>query len=316
VECSERLRLRRRLYAIGCTSPNNLLRDLPGSPVLQEVAKPFLEYWEHVRAVLARGWNVRGRKRKLLHAAIGLRGSAVRLNGVRLAGVLVVALVLAGVAAAADGGSGTYTSSADTYDFNLFNGGTTIWQYFVLIGPEGASFVGGANSAEATARCVPGQPDGLANEIECGPLSPSLSPPSAHLGFVATLRAPVACGAPFQLEVSSNGAASFTHVGDAVLVGNCGAAPPPKAVRSPVIHGRPVVGRTLVAAAPIWSATPTRVSYQWQRCTGTRCSRIKGATTRTLRLTRRDARHSVRIVATAAIDGQDVESLSKKVEVA
>jgi AcrR family transcriptional regulator len=49
----------------------NLLRDLPGSPVLQEVAQPFLEYWEHVRAVLTRGWNARGRKRKLLHAAIG-----------------------------------------------------------------------------------------------------------------------------------------------------------------------------------------------------------------------------------------------------
>ena len=112
------------------------MRDLPGSPVLQEVAKPFLEYWEHVRAVLARGWNVRGRKRKLLHAAIGLRGRAVRLDRVRLAGVLVVALALAGVAAAADGGSGTYTSSADTYDFNLFNAGTTIWQYFVLIGPD------------------------------------------------------------------------------------------------------------------------------------------------------------------------------------
>ena len=192
----------------------------------------------------------------------------------RLAAVLVAALALAGVAAAADGGSGTYTSSAGTYDFNLFNAGTTIWQYFVLIAPEGASIVGGANSAEATARCVPGQPDGLANEIECGPLSPSLSPPSAHFGFVATLRAPVACGAPFQLEVSSNGAATFTRVGDAVLTGSCGAASPPRAVRAPLIHGRPLVGRTLVADAPTWSATPTRVTYQWQRCTATSCSRI------------------------------------------
>ena len=175
--------------------------------------------------------------------------------------------------------------------------------------------MGGANSAEATARCVPGQPDGLANEIECGPLSPSLSPPSGHFGFVATLRAPVACGAPFQLEVSSNGAATFTRVGDAVLTGSCGAASQPRAVRAPLIHGRPLVGRTLVAVAPTWSATPTRVTYQWQRCTATSCSRIPGATTRTLLLTKRDARHSVRIVATAAIDGQDVESSSERVRV-
>jgi hypothetical protein len=107
----------------------------------------------------------------------------------------------------------------------------------------GASFVGGANAAEATARCVPAQPDGLANEIECGPLSPSLSPPTAHFGFVATLRAPVACGASFQLEVSANGPSS-------------------------------------------------------------------------LRLTRRDARHSVRIVATAAFDGELVQTASNKVAIA
>ena len=49
----------------------NLLRDLPGSPVLQEVAEPFLEYWEGVREVLAAGWKTRGRKRRLLHAVIG-----------------------------------------------------------------------------------------------------------------------------------------------------------------------------------------------------------------------------------------------------
>jgi hypothetical protein len=234
---------------------------------------------------------------------------------VRLAGALAVALLFAGVAAAADGGSGTYTSSADTYDFNLFNSGTTTWQYFVLIGPDGASFVGGANAAEATARCIPGQPDGLANEIECGPLSPSLSPPTAHFGFVATLRAPVACGASFQLEVSSNGASSFSRAGDAVFAGSCNAAQP-SAVRVPVIHGRPVVGRVLSATPAVWSETPTSVRYQWQRCTVTQCARIAGATSLELRLTRRDARHSVRILATAAIGGELVQTASKKIAVA
>ena len=49
----------------------NLLRDLPSSVVLQEVAAPFIEYWDTVRDVLSGGWNRQGRKRKLLHAIIG-----------------------------------------------------------------------------------------------------------------------------------------------------------------------------------------------------------------------------------------------------
>jgi AcrR family transcriptional regulator len=70
-------RLRMALVAIyaffGATEgmTGNLLRDLPGSRVLQEVAEPFLEYWEGVREVLAAGWKTRGRKRRLLHAVIG-----------------------------------------------------------------------------------------------------------------------------------------------------------------------------------------------------------------------------------------------------
>lgn len=49
----------------------NLLRDLPQLPVLREVAAPFIQYWQMVRDVLERDWPVRGRKRKLLRAAIG-----------------------------------------------------------------------------------------------------------------------------------------------------------------------------------------------------------------------------------------------------
>jgi len=49
----------------------NLLRDLPTSPVLREVAEPYLEYWKAAREVLAAGWKARGRTRTLLRAAIG-----------------------------------------------------------------------------------------------------------------------------------------------------------------------------------------------------------------------------------------------------
>lgn len=49
----------------------NLLRDLPDSPVLQEVAAPFIDYWRTVREVLDRSWRCRGKKRTLLRAVIG-----------------------------------------------------------------------------------------------------------------------------------------------------------------------------------------------------------------------------------------------------
>ena len=49
----------------------NLLRDLPGLPVLQEVAAPFTEYRQTVREVLERGWRTRGATRILVRAVIG-----------------------------------------------------------------------------------------------------------------------------------------------------------------------------------------------------------------------------------------------------
>jgi AcrR family transcriptional regulator len=49
----------------------NLLRDLPHSPVLQDVAAPLLEYWQSARQALDRGWTVRGSQRKVLRAIIG-----------------------------------------------------------------------------------------------------------------------------------------------------------------------------------------------------------------------------------------------------
>lgn len=49
----------------------NLLRDLPDSPVLREVATPFVQYWDTVREQLDRGWKIRGPKRKLVRAAVG-----------------------------------------------------------------------------------------------------------------------------------------------------------------------------------------------------------------------------------------------------
>jgi AcrR family transcriptional regulator len=49
----------------------NLLRDLPESPALRDVAEPFVRYWQEVRDVLGEGWKARGRQRTVLHAVIG-----------------------------------------------------------------------------------------------------------------------------------------------------------------------------------------------------------------------------------------------------
>ncbi len=49
----------------------NIVRDLPDSVVLQQVAEPLLEYWKTVRTILDVGWNTRGRKRNLLRGTIG-----------------------------------------------------------------------------------------------------------------------------------------------------------------------------------------------------------------------------------------------------
>jgi len=137
---------------------------------------------------------------------------------------------------------------------------------------------------------------------------------STHVGFVATLAAPVACGAPFQFEVSSNGAASFTRVGDATLTGSCTAAAP-EALAPPAVRGTPTVGRTLTATPPTWSATPARVAYQWQLCTRSGCVPIRGATSLSLKLTKRAAGHTVRVVATATFDGSQIASASRRIGV-
>ncbi len=215
---------------------------------------------------------------------------------------------------AADGGAGTFTASGDSYYFDLFNSGTTAWQAFVVVAPPGATFVGGATAGEATARCLPGRPDGLPNEIECGPLSATAAPSYAHLSFVATIAAPPACGAVFELEVTSTGSGPFTRGADLDQAGSCTSGRP-KALAPPTVRGKPVVGGTLTATPGRWSSTPSRVGYRWQRCGSSGCSAIPGATRLSLRLTPADAHRKVRVVATAVIAGTRVVSRSAELTV-
>jgi hypothetical protein len=231
-------------------------------------------------------------------------------RGLPLAAVLAcVALAGTSPATASDGGSGTYTATGRSYYFAFFNSGTTAWQFFTVVGPPGTTFLGGANATETSARCVVGPPD----EIACGPLSASIAPPLGHMAFAATLASPVACGAPFAFYVSSTNGSTFTRVGDLTFTGSC--ALTLHATAPPVINGVPVAGRTLTATPPVWSTTPTRMTYRWQRCTKSRCSAIAGATTLRLKLARRDRGHTVRIVATATVGGATATSSSERLAV-
>jgi AcrR family transcriptional regulator len=50
---------------------SNVLRDLPLKPGLAEVNRPFFEELDRIRDGLARGWGIRGRRRRMLRALVG-----------------------------------------------------------------------------------------------------------------------------------------------------------------------------------------------------------------------------------------------------
>lgn len=75
----------------------------------------------------------------------------------------------------------------------------------------------------------------------------------------------------------------------------------PAVLKAPHISGRARVGRRLSASHGLWTYSPTSYRYQWLRCNahGGSCSRIRRATNPRYRLTKRDARHRLRMRVTA-----------------
>jgi hypothetical protein len=67
----------------------------------------------------------------------------------------------------------------------------------------------------------------------------------------------------------------------------------------PTVTGTPEVGSTLTTSNGTWSNSPTSYSYRWQRCTGTTCTNITGATTHSYVVQEADAGHTLRSVVTA-----------------
>ena len=124
-------------------------------------------------------------------------------------------------AASGDGGSGTYTATGASFDFNLDNVGTTNWLDFTLIGPPGSVFLGAATQGEITVPCAGNPPGGSVNELQCGPVSAAGLAPGTHILVAATMSSGSACGQPFQLEVSSTGTPPFSSVGAVSAVAAC-----------------------------------------------------------------------------------------------
>jgi hypothetical protein len=75
----------------------------------------------------------------------------------------------------------------------------------------------------------------------------------------------------------------------------------PASQKVPRITGRARVGRQLVAGRGSWSGPPETYRFQWLRCnaSGGSCVHINRATHPKYRLTKRDARHRLRVLITA-----------------
>ena len=76
----------------------------------------------------------------------------------------------------------------------------------------------------------------------------------------------------------------------------------PAITEAPHITGRTKIGRQLTAGPGSWTGPPTSYRYQWLRCDahGGSCVHISRATHPKYRLRKRDARHRLRVVITAA----------------
>jgi Concanavalin A-like lectin/glucanases superfamily/Ig domain of plant-specific actin-binding protein len=84
-------------------------------------------------------------------------------------------------------------------------------------------------------------------------------------------------------------------------------------VSPPTITGAATVGSTLQASTGGWNAAPVPAptfAYQWQRCAGSRCTRIAGATGATYAAQSADVGAALRVAVTATSLGKAATALS------
>ena len=75
----------------------------------------------------------------------------------------------------------------------------------------------------------------------------------------------------------------------------------PAASATPHISGRARVGKKLTASKGSWSGTPAAYRFQWLRCSaqGGSCKTIGKATKSAYKVTKKDAKHRLRVRVTA-----------------
>ncbi len=71
----------------------------------------------------------------------------------------------------------------------------------------------------------------------------------------------------------------------------------------PVVSGQAQEGQTLVASTGSWSGNPSAYGYQWERCRGTACSAIAGATGQTYTAGAGDVGQALAVLGTATNAG-------------
>jgi hypothetical protein len=88
-----------------------------------------------------------------------------------------------------------------------------------------------------------------------------------------------------------------------------------KVVKAPTVTGSTKPGATLRAKPGSWTKTPQKVSYQWQVCSKSRCTAIRGAKKLTLKLGARLRGRVIRFTVTATSDTTTLTSSSKRLSV-
>jgi alpha-tubulin suppressor-like RCC1 family protein len=70
-------------------------------------------------------------------------------------------------------------------------------------------------------------------------------------------------------------------------------AAPPNSATPPTIEGFAIEGQTLMVRQGTWRGEPTSYTFQWNRCSGSTCEAISGATSQTYTLGEEDVGHSI-----------------------
>jgi hypothetical protein len=136
-------------------------------------------------------------------------------------------------------------------------------------------------------------PKGMAEDVQLVGSNLGLEAASSVIATAATTGA--------RRAADSAGAANSSNFGQLVALRPAcsGTTGKPRVGQRPAILGSPHVGLQVATYSGSWCGKrPMHIAYRWQRCVESRCSVIKGATSRTYTPTTRDFRTSLTVLIT------------------